>query len=107
VEPGTFALGGAGHVSTWRCAATFTGAKLQAELAHWGAHAPVAVDALVVLPGRQARAAPEPRLYAARAAANAGRGGAGRDARRGRRAAALGGRRGACRAAARGRAARA
>lgn len=53
-EAGAFALGGSGHVSTWRCAATFTGAKLQGELAHFGAHAPADASALLVLHGGQA-----------------------------------------------------
>ena len=57
-EAGAFALGGSGHVSTWRCAATFTGAKLQGELAHFGAHAAADVSALLVLHGGQATEPP-------------------------------------------------
>lgn len=57
-EAGAFALGGSGHVSTWRCAATFTGAKLQGELAHFGVHAPADASALLVLHGGQATKPP-------------------------------------------------
>ena len=57
VEAGALALGGSGHVSMWRCAATFTGAKLQGELAHFGVHAPADASALLFLHGGQA---PEP-----------------------------------------------
>ena len=60
-ETGVLALGGSGHVSTWRCAATFTGAKLQGELAHYGEHAPADVAALLILHNGQA--SPRPFLY--------------------------------------------
>ena len=52
-EAGTFALGGSGHVSSWRCAATFTGPKLQGELAHFRAHEPSNVEAIALLPNGQ------------------------------------------------------
>ena len=57
-EAGAIALGGSGHVSTWRCAATFTGAKLQGEPAHFGVHAPADASALLVLHGGQATPPP-------------------------------------------------
>lgn len=53
-ETGVFALGGSGHVSMWRCATTFTGAKLQGELAHFGVHAPADISAMLILHSGQA-----------------------------------------------------